>query len=155
MDKVNGTLKTYSQGGQTLSYRNKVLRKENSRKKVEENKLEIDVAYTSLLTRALETTQYILAGSDQQWIPVHKSWRLNERHYGALQGLNKDDAREKWGEEQVHQWRRSYDVQPPAESEEQRDDYLRNRRYNHLDKRMMPYSESLKDTFRTCGTYMD
>ncbi len=115
-------------------------------KKVEENKLEIDVAYTSLLTRALETTQYILDGSDQQWIPVHKSWRLNERHYGALQGLNKDDAREKWGEEQVHQWRRSYDVQPPAESEEQRDDYLRNRRYNHLDKRMMPYSESLKDT---------
>lgn len=62
--------------------------------KVADNKLEIDVAYTSLLTRALETTQYILAGSNQQWIPVHKSWRLNERHYGGLQGLNKDDARE-------------------------------------------------------------
>ena len=114
--------------------------------KVADNKLEIDVAYTSLLTRALETTQYILAGSDQQWIPVYKSWRLNERHYGGLQGLNKDDAREKWGEEQVHQWRRSYDVQPPAESEEQREEYLNNRRYRHLDKRMMPYSESLKDT---------
>ena len=114
--------------------------------KVADNKLEIDVAYTSLLTRALETTQYILAGSIQQWIPVHKSWRLNERHYGGLQGLNKDDAREKWGEEQVHQWRRSYDVQPPAESEEQREEYLNNRRYRHLDKRMMPYSESLKDT---------
>ncbi|MCE3400142.1 2,3-bisphosphoglycerate-dependent phosphoglycerate mutase, partial [Staphylococcus aureus] len=68
----------------------------------------------------------------QQWIPVHKSWRLNERHYGGLQGLNKDDAREKWGEEQVHQWRRSYDVQPPAESEEQREEYLNNRRYRHL-----------------------
>lgn len=114
--------------------------------KVADNKLEIDVAYTSLLTRALETTQYILAGSNQQWIPVHKSWRLNERHYGGLQGLNKDDAREKWGEEQVHQWRRSYDVQPPAESEEQREEYLNNRRYRHLDKRMMPYSESLKGT---------
>ena len=76
--------KTYSQGGQTLSYRNKVLRKRKQQEKREENKLEIDVAYTSLLTRALETTQYILAGSDQQWIPVHKSWRLNERHYGAL-----------------------------------------------------------------------
>mgnify|MGYP001507325774 FL=1 len=114
--------------------------------KVADNKLEIDVAYTSLLTRALETTQYILAGSNQQWIPVHKSWRLNERHYGGLQGLNKDDAREKWGEEQVHQWRRSYDVQPPAESEEQREEYLNNRRYRHLDKRMMPHSESLKDT---------
>ncbi|MEQ6028798.1 2,3-diphosphoglycerate-dependent phosphoglycerate mutase [Staphylococcus saccharolyticus] len=115
-------------------------------KKIYESKIEIDVAYTSLLTRALETTQYILAGSEQQWIPVNKSWRLNERHYGGLQGLNKDDAREKWGEEQVHQWRRSYDVQPPKESEEQREEYLNNRRYQHLDKRMMPYSESLKDT---------
>ncbi|MEK4860817.1 2,3-diphosphoglycerate-dependent phosphoglycerate mutase [Staphylococcus sp. FSL W8-0774] len=115
-------------------------------KKVLENQLEIDVAYTSLLTRALETTQHILAQSEQQWIPVNKSWRLNERHYGALQGLNKDDAKEQFGEEQVHQWRRSYDVQPPAESEEQRNEYLKNRRYRYLDHRMMPYSESLKDT---------
>ncbi|MEX2955956.1 2,3-diphosphoglycerate-dependent phosphoglycerate mutase [Staphylococcus pasteuri] len=115
-------------------------------KKVLENQLEIDVAYTSLLTRALETTQHILAQSEQQWIPVNKSWRLNERHYGALQGLNKDDAKEQFGEEQVHQWRRSYDVQPPAESEEQRNEYLKNRRYRHLDHRRMPYSESLKDT---------
>ena len=115
-------------------------------KKVLENQLEIDVAYTSLLTRALETTQHILAQSEQQWIPVNKSWRLNERHYGALQGLNKDDAKEQFGEEQVHQWRRSYDVQPPAESEEQRNEYLKNRRYRHLDHRMMPYSESLKAT---------
>ena len=111
-------------------------------KKVLENQLEIDVAFTSLLTRALETTQYILAQSKQQWIPVYKSWRLNERHYGALQGLNKDDARQQFGEEQVHQWRRSYDIQPPAESEEQRNEYLKNRRYRHLDHRMMPYSES-------------
>ena len=117
-----------------------------SGRKLKENGIEIDVAFTSLLTRALETTQFLLAESDQEWIPVHKSWRLNERHYGGLQGLNKDDAREKWGEEQVHQWRRSYDVQPPAESEEQREEYLNNRRYRHLDKRMMPYSESLKDT---------
>lgn len=94
-------------------------------KKVLENQLEIDVAFTSLLTRALETTQYILAQSKQQWIPVYKSWRLNERHYGALQGLNKDDARQQFGEEQVHQWRRSYDIQPPAESEEQRNEYLK------------------------------
>ena len=56
-------------------------------------KLKLILLFTSLLTRALETTQHILAGSDQQWIPVHKSWRLNERHYGGLQGLNKDDAR--------------------------------------------------------------
>lgn len=117
-----------------------------SGKKLKENKIEIDVAYTSLLTRALETTQYLLAESDQEWIPVHKSWRLNERHYGKLQGLNKDDARKKFGEEQVHQWRRSYDVLPPAQTEEQRQSYLNDRRYRHLDHRMMPYSESLKTT---------
>ncbi|WP_337230940.1 2,3-diphosphoglycerate-dependent phosphoglycerate mutase [Staphylococcus epidermidis] len=115
-------------------------------KKIYDNQIEIDIAFTSLLTRALETTQYILAGSDQQWIPVYKSWRLNERHYGGLQGLNKDDARKKWGEDQVHQWRRSYDVRPPRESEEQREAYLKNRRYQHIDHRMMPYCESLKDT---------
>lgn len=114
--------------------------------KIKENHIEIDVAYTSLLTRALDTTQYILKESDQQWIPLHKSWRLNERHYGGLQGLNKDEARKEHGEEQVHIWRRSYDVRPPAESEKQHSEYLNNRRYRHLDKRMMPYSESLKDT---------
>ncbi|HCY9732667.1 TPA: 2,3-diphosphoglycerate-dependent phosphoglycerate mutase [Staphylococcus aureus] len=114
--------------------------------KVRENNIAIDVAFTSLLTRALDTTHYILTESKQQWIPVYKSWRLNERHYGGLQGLNKDDARKEFGEEQVHIWRRSYDVKPPAETEEQREAYLADRRYNHLDKRMMPYSESLKDT---------
>ena len=71
MDKVNGTLKLIHRVVRRC-YRNKVLRKRKQQEKVEENKLEIDVAYTSLLTRALETTQYILAGSDQQWIPVHK-----------------------------------------------------------------------------------
>ena len=90
-----------------------------SGKKLKENKIEIDVAY---------------------------SWRLNERHYGKLQGLNKDDARKEFGEEQVHQWRRSYDVLPPAQTEEQRQSYLNDRRYRHLDHRMMPYSESLKTT---------
>ncbi|AMG62169.1 2,3-diphosphoglycerate-dependent phosphoglycerate mutase [Staphylococcus lugdunensis] len=115
-------------------------------RKVKENNIEIDVAYTSLLKRALETTNYILKESDQLWIPVHKSWRLNERHYGKLQGLNKDDARKEFGEEQVHKWRRSYDIEPPAETEAQREEYLQSRKYRHLDKRMMPYSESLKTT---------
>ena len=112
-------------------------------KKVLENQLEIDVAFTSLLTRALETTQYILAQSKQQWIPVYKSWRLNERHYGALQGLNKDDARQQFGEEQVHQWRRSYDIQPPAESEEQRNEYLKNRRYRQFERYIRTCSSNL------------
>ena len=94
------------------NYQNKELKRRNQQVKNLRQSIEIDIAFTSLLTRALETTQYILAGSDQQWIPVYKSWRLNERHYGGLQGLNKDDAR-KNGEDQVHQWRRSYDVRPP------------------------------------------
>lgn len=72
-----------------------------------------------------------------------------------MQGLNKDDARKEFGEEQVHIWRRSYDVKPPAETEEQREAYLADRRYNHLDKRMMPYSESLKDTFSSSDTILD
>ena len=69
------------------------------------------MAFTSLLTSIRDNS--ILLESDQEWIPVHKSWRLNERHYGKLQGLNKDEARKEFGEEQVHQWRRSYDVKPP------------------------------------------
>ena len=126
------------------NYQNKELKRRNQQVKIYGNQIEIDIAFTSLLTRALETTQYILAGSDQQWIPVYKSWRLNERHYGGLQGLNKDDAR-KNGEDQVHQWRRSYDVRPPRESEEQREAYLKIVVINIL-IRMMPYCESLKDT---------
>ena len=116
--------KIYLQVGPMSNYQNKELKRRNQQVKIYDNQIEIDIAFTSLLTRALETTQYILAGSDQQWIPVHKSWRLNERHYGGLQGLNKDDAR-KNGEDQVHQWRRSYDVRPPRESEEQREAYLK------------------------------
>ena len=116
--------KIYLQVGPMSNYQNKELKRRNQQVKIYDNQIEIDIAFTSLLTRALETTQYILAGSDQQWIPVYKSWRLNERHYGGLQGLNKDDAR-KNGEDQVHQWRRSYDVRPPRESEEQREAYLK------------------------------
>ncbi|NUM89231.1 MAG: 2,3-diphosphoglycerate-dependent phosphoglycerate mutase [Bdellovibrionales bacterium] len=73
-----------------------------------------DVAYTSVLKRAIRTLWLVLDETDQMWIPVHRSWRLNERHYGALQGLNKSEMAAKYGEEQVHIWRRSYDVLPPA-----------------------------------------
>ncbi|MCE5001194.1 2,3-diphosphoglycerate-dependent phosphoglycerate mutase [Staphylococcus pseudoxylosus] len=117
-----------------------------SGKKLKEQGIEIDIVYTSLLERAIKTTFHLLNESNQLFIPVIKSWRLNERHYGDLQGLNKDDAREKFGEEQVHIWRRSYDVAPPKQSEEQRNDYLNDRKYEHLDRRVMPESESLKDT---------
>ena len=117
-----------------------------SGKKLKEQGIEIDIAFTSLLQRAIKTTFHLLDESQQLFIPVIKSWRLNERHYGGLQGLNKDKAREKFGEEQVHIWRRSSDIAPPAQSDEQRKDYLNDRKYEHLDRRVMPESESLKDT---------
>lgn len=117
-----------------------------SGKKLKEQGIEIDIVFTSLLQRAIKTTFHLLDESQQLFIPVIKSWRLNERHYGGLQGLNKDKAREKFGEEQVHIWRRSYDIAPPAQSDEQRKDYLNDRKYEHLDRRVMPESESLKDT---------
>jgi len=72
-----------------------------------------DVAYTSVLKRAIRTLWIILDEMDLMWIPVHRSWRLNERHYGALQGLNKAETSAKYGEEQVFIWRRSFDIQPP------------------------------------------
>ncbi|WP_239747767.1 2,3-diphosphoglycerate-dependent phosphoglycerate mutase [Mammaliicoccus sp. P-M56] len=117
-----------------------------SGEKLLKQKIEIDVVYTSLLTRAIETTYLLLKHSHQLWIPVYKSWRLNERHYGGLQGKNKDEARKEFGEEQVHIWRRSYDTKPPEADEKLRDEYLNDRRYAMLDRRIMPVSESLKDT---------
>ena len=76
--------------------------------------LQFDVAYTSVLKRAIHTLQGALKELDQDWLPVHKSWRLNERHYGGLQGLDKAETAAKHGEEQVKIWRRSYDIPPPA-----------------------------------------
>lgn len=80
---------------------------------IKEAGLEFDVAFTSVLTRAIRTLDFALAGSDQLWVPVYKSWRLNERHYGALQGLNKEETAKKYGADQVQLWRRSYDTLPP------------------------------------------
>lgn len=117
-----------------------------SGKKIKDQGIEIDIVYTSLLKRAIKTTYHLLHESDQLFIPIIKSWRLNERHYGGLQGLNKNDAREEFGEDQVHIWRRSYDTPPPKQNEEQRNSYLNDRKYELLDRRVMPESESLKDT---------
>lgn len=107
---------------------------------------EFDVAFTSVLTRAIRTLNLALDELESLWIPVYKSWRLNERHYGALQGLNKAEMAQKFGEEQVHIWRRSYDVPPPAL---ERDDPRfpgNDRRYADLDPRTLPTTECLKDT---------
>ena len=105
-----------------------------------------DLAYTSVLKRAIRTLFIALDEMDQLWIPVIKSWRLNERHYGALQGLNKAETAEKHGEEQVHIWRRSFDIQPPALTQDD-ERYPRNLpQYAHLSAREIPLTESLKDT---------
>jgi 2,3-bisphosphoglycerate-dependent phosphoglycerate mutase len=105
-----------------------------------------DVAYTSVLKRAIRTLWSILDGMDLMWIPVHRSWRLNERHYGALQGLNKAETAAKFGEQQVKIWRRSYDVPPPAlEANDERYPGS-DPRYRNLTAAELPLTECLKDT---------
>jgi 2,3-bisphosphoglycerate-dependent phosphoglycerate mutase len=109
-------------------------------------KYEFDVAYTSVLKRAIHTLWIALDELDMAWLPVHKSWRLNERHYGALQGLNKAETAAKHGEAQVKIWRRSYDIPPPPLSPDDPDHPSRERRYAGLTPDEMPRGESLKDT---------
>src|SRR2546425_8685362 len=105
-----------------------------------------DVAYTSLLKRAIRTLWIALDGLDLMWLPVHNTWRLNERHYGALQGLNKLETVEKHGEEQVKVWRRSYDIRPPALSPSDPRAPHHDPRYVHLKPGEAPLTECLKDT---------
>jgi 2,3-bisphosphoglycerate-dependent phosphoglycerate mutase len=105
-----------------------------------------DVAYTSVLKRAIRTLWITLEEMDLMWIPVHRSWKLNERHYGALQGLNKAETAAEFGEEQVFIWRRSYDIPPPALSPEDARSPGQDPRYAHLLKEEMPFTECLKDT---------
>jgi len=106
-----------------------------------EEKFEFDVAYTSVLKRAIRTLWIALEEMDSLWIPVHKSWRLNERHYGALQGLNKAETAAKHGDAQVQIWRRSYDIPPPPLADVDND-----RRYASIPEQQLPLTESLKDT---------
>lgn len=105
-----------------------------------------DIAYTSVLKRAIRTLWITLDEMDLMWIPVYRSWRLNERHYGALQGLNKSEMAEKFGEEQVKIWRRSYDVQPPALEKNDPRYPGNDPRYRDLDPEDIPTTECLKDT---------
>ena len=107
---------------------------------------EFDLAYTSVLKRAIHTLWHTLDAMDRQWLPVHHSWRLNERHYGALQGLNKAETAQKFGNEQVLVWRRSYDTPPPAlEATDPRCERT-DLRYAKLKAQDIPLTECLKDT---------
>ena len=108
--------------------------------------IEFDIAYTSVLKRAIKTCHIILEEIDQLWIPEVKSWRLNERHYGKLQGLNKAKTAEKYGADQVQLWRRSYDTLPPLMEPTDPDAPTNDRRYASLQKRSIPMGENLKVT---------
>ncbi|TVL99505.1 MAG: 2,3-diphosphoglycerate-dependent phosphoglycerate mutase [Candidatus Brocadia sp. WS118] len=105
-----------------------------------------DTAFTSVLKRAIRTLWIILDEMDLMWIPVTRDWRLNERHYGALQGLNKAETTEKYGEQQVKLWRRSYDIRPPALELNDPRSPDRDPRYQELTKEQIPFTECLKDT---------
>jgi 2,3-bisphosphoglycerate-dependent phosphoglycerate mutase len=109
-------------------------------------KFEFDVAYTSVLKRAIRTLWIALDEMDLMWIPEYRSWRLNERHYGALQGLNKAETAAQHGEAQVKIWRRSYDIPPPPLTPDDPRHPSRDRRYSGLTTSELPLTESLKDT---------
>jgi 2,3-bisphosphoglycerate-dependent phosphoglycerate mutase len=111
-------------------------------------KFEFDVAFTSVLKRAIRTLWMALDELDMMWIPVHRSWRLNERHYGALQGLNKAETATKHGDAQVKIWRRSYDIQPPPLTPDDPRHPSHDRRYADLPVADLPVTESLEDTVR-------
>ncbi len=123
-----------------------VLEAKEAGKRLKEAGFSFDEAYTSVLKRAIRTLWFVLDEMDLMYTPVHHDWRLNERHYGALQGLNKAETAAKYGEEQVLIWRRSYDTPPPAlEKDDLRYPGL-DPRYANLDERQIPLCESLKDT---------
>ncbi len=116
---------------------------------------DFDVCYTSFLKRAIHTAYLVLENMDLEWIPMVKCWKLNERHYGALQGLNKAETAEKFGEEQVLVWRRSYDVPPPALEPEDSRCPGKSQRYADLPPEGQPYTESLKETVARAVPYYE
>ncbi|MBR5994967.1 MAG: 2,3-diphosphoglycerate-dependent phosphoglycerate mutase [Eubacteriaceae bacterium] len=114
-----------------------------------------DVCYTSFLKRAIDTLNLILEEMDMEYLPVVKDFRLNERHYGALQGLNKADTAAKFGEEQVKLWRRSFDIQPPSlEADDERNPAFQPQ-YAKIDRSLLPLTESLKDTIARAVPYFE
>ena len=112
-----------------------------------------DVAYTSVLKRAIRTLWIVLDDLDMLWLPVYRSWRLNERHYGTLQGLNKQETADQFGEEKVMLWRRSYTVRPPALAQDDERHPRFDPRYAHLRPEELPSTESLQDTLNRVLPY--
>ncbi|MGP1369346.1 MAG: 2,3-diphosphoglycerate-dependent phosphoglycerate mutase [Treponema sp.] len=116
---------------------------------------DFDVCYTSYLKRAIHTLNHVLDGLDRAWLPVTKTWKLNERHYGALQGLNKAETAEKYGEEQVKIWRRSFDIKPPALEDSDERSSTKQAMYRNVDKKDIPQCESLETTIERVVPYFE
>lgn len=115
---------------------------------LKENNFSFDVAYSSVLKRSIRTLWIVLHEMDLMYIPVHKCWKFNERHYGALQGLNKEETAKKYGDEQVHIWRRSINTAPPALTEDDPRYAGKEEKYKELKKEEIPLTENLEDTKR-------
>ena len=124
-------------------------------KLLKEEGFDFDVCYTSYLKRAIHTLDIVLDQMDRDWLPVTKSWKLNERHYGALQGLNKAETAEKYGEDQVKIWRRSYDVPPPALDADDERNPAKQEQYRGIPAEDLPLTESLKDTVARVVPYFN
>ncbi|MBQ9513188.1 MAG: 2,3-diphosphoglycerate-dependent phosphoglycerate mutase [Lachnospiraceae bacterium] len=116
---------------------------------------DFDICYTSYLKRAIHTLQHILDEMDRNWLPVVKAWQLNERHYGALQGLNKSETAEKYGEEQVKIWRRSFDITPPALEPTDERAPINQEMFRSVDKKDLPLTESLAITIERAVPYFN
>ena len=127
----------------------------NAGRIMKEEGYDFDVCYTSYLKRAIHTLNIALDEMDRAWLPVHKSWKLNERHYGALQGLNKSETAEKYGEEQVKIWRRSFDVKPPTLEESDERSATKQEMYRGVDKSLLPANESLETTIERVIPYFE
>lgn len=127
----------------------------NAGKLLKESGYDFDVCYTSYLKRAIHTLNHILDEMDRAWLPVNKSYKLNERHYGALQGLNKSETAEKYGEEQVKIWRRSFDIKPPALEENDDRAASKNPAYRNVDAKELPLHESLETTIERVVPYFN
>ncbi len=133
-------------GNQEAAQAGKVLKEEG---------YDFDICYTSYLKRAIHTLNHILDEMDRNWLPVVKTWKLNERHYGALQGLNKSETAEKYGEEQVKIWRRSFDVKPPVLEGSDERAPKNQEMYRGVDPNELPLTESLETTIERVVPYFE
>ncbi|MBQ3422780.1 MAG: 2,3-diphosphoglycerate-dependent phosphoglycerate mutase [Romboutsia sp.] len=127
----------------------------NAGRSMVNNKFDFDICYTSYLKRAIHTLNLALEEMDREWLPVVKTFKLNERHYGALQGLNKAETAEKYGEEQVKIWRRSFAVRPPMLDESSFSNPRYQEQYRGIDKDELPLGESLEDTVNRVVPYFE